>query len=150
MRAAAQVLGWGVAGAVCACSPATARGPDSTAAAAAAAPVDEDAVYRRVVEGMSCKQQPNGQLDCEYRVGRSLWFAIPAVGRYDAAVTVFRADWDGDYYLTYGELHGCAIVKAGKTRPEEERLQFAFVSPKDGKVYRDWPSCKRNSFVPDR
>ena len=103
-------------------------------------PQEPNPTYDAVVRGMSCKQQSNGQLDCDYAVGRSLRFTIAGVGQEDGAITFFKVDFDKDYYATIGALHGCVIVKpAHPTR--ETGLHFAFVSPRDGKVYRDWQTC---------
>ncbi|MEJ1966493.1 MAG: hypothetical protein WDO56_35125 [Gammaproteobacteria bacterium] len=59
----------------------------------------------------------------------------------DAAVTFYKVDWDGDYYATYGLLHGCVIIKPG-TGGAASGLSFAFVSPINGKVYRTWEQCR--------
>jgi hypothetical protein len=89
---------------------------------------------------MVCTQQANGQLDCDYKVGHSLQFTIAGIGQDDAAITFFKVDFDGDYYATIGVLHGCVIVKPAHPTPDSG-LALAFVSPRNGKVYKDWPSC---------
>lgn len=103
---------------------------------------DPNPTYDAVVRGMVCTQQPNGQLDCEYKVGRSLRFAIAGVGQDDAAITFFKVDFDGDYYASVGVLHGCVVVKPSHPTVEEG-IQLAFVSPRNGKVYKDWRSCSK-------
>lgn len=82
---------------------------------------------------MMCKQKPTSlsgapEVDCEYRVGLSLHFAIASIGQDDTAVTFFRVDWDGDYYASVGGYHGC-VIKPGKTRGKTTLLDVAFVSP---------------------
>ena len=108
--------------------------------------------YEAVVKGMSCKQQTSlavTQLDCEYRVGRSLEFVIAGVGQSDAAITVVRSNgYDADYYASIGVAHGCVIVKPGAAAREAALRRgidadFAFVSPKNGKVYKVWQECAR-------
>jgi hypothetical protein len=106
--------------------------------------------YDVAVAGMSCKQQTSGQLDCNYAVGRSLRFAIAGVGEGDAAITFYKVDFDGDYYASVGTLHGCVIVKPAQPDPRQGPPSFAFVSPKDGKVYRDWQTCQRVTRAPNR
>jgi hypothetical protein len=96
--------------------------------------------YDAVVAGMNCKQQSRGQLDCMFTVGKSLRFEIVGVGQEDAAITFYKVDFDGDYYASVGVMHGCVIVKQAHPAPTTG-LHFAFVSPKNGKVYRDWPTC---------
>ena len=109
-------------------------------------------VVNAVVAGMTCKQTNQAlaspRLDCDYRVGNDLHFQILGVGQPDATVKVLRADSKGDYYLSVGGLHTCVVVEEGdKTygpRTAPARFpQFAFVSPKNGKVYSDWSTCDR-------
>lgn len=101
----------------------------------------ENATYDAVLAGRECKDESQ-QITCEYRVGRSLYFAVVGIGSPDTAITVFKSDWDGDYYATYGLLHGCVIVKPGAKAPTSSLLMFAFVSPKNGKVYPSWGACQ--------
>jgi len=98
--------------------------------------------YDLVVEGMKCHQNVMGSLECDYRVGPSLHFNIAGVGDKDASIAFFASSFDGDYYATVGVLHGCVIVKPGKTAKRAGLLDFAFVSPRSGKVYLDWESCQ--------
>lgn len=103
---------------------------------------DVTTVVQAVAKGTSCQRSEGfAQLDCEYRVGKGLYFSIAGVGRDDAAVTFFKVDWDADYYATVGvgRGHQCVIVKAGaKTRFP---LAMAFVSPRSGKVFDNWQAC---------
>lgn len=98
--------------------------------------------YDAVVKAMKCTQQLTGQLDCEYRVGKSFRLEIAGVGQSDAAITFYKVDFDGDFYATVGVLHGCVVVKPAH-HPPGQFAQFAFISPKDGKVYRDWQTCSK-------
>ena len=60
----------------------------------------------------------------------------------DAGITFMSSSFEGDYYATVGMMHGCVIVKPGKTLSYPGALlDFAFVSPRTGKVYTDWVSC---------
>ena len=95
--------------------------------------------YEAVVAGMSCKQVPSGRLDCEYKVGNSLRFAISGVGQPDAVVNFFHVDPQGDYMAGIAPLHGCVIVRP--TARPDSTATAAFVSPTDGKVYRNWNTC---------
>jgi len=98
--------------------------------------------YDVVVAGMKCQQNSMGSLECDYRVGDSLHFNIAGVGDRDAGITFFASSFDGDYYASVGLLHGCVIVKPGKKVDGPALLDFAFVSPRTGKVYSDWESCQ--------
>jgi hypothetical protein len=101
----------------------------------------DNKTYDVVVAGRKCTDE-NQQITCEYHVGSSLHFAVVALGTPEMAVTFFKADWDGDYYASYGFLHGCIIVKPGLKAPPSTLPMFAFVSPKNGKVYPDWRMCR--------
>ena len=100
--------------------------------------------YDAVVQGMSCKQQTSGRMDCEYRVGKSLRFLISGVGQQDVVINFFKVDVDEDYFATVAPLHGCIAV-----RPAQARLDttsnLAFVSPQDGKIYRNWNTCLKTA-----
>ena len=97
-----------------------------------------------VIAGMGCKQIARDQLDCEYRVGRDLHFTISGVGDEDADVTFMKSSFDGDYYGSVALAYRCAIVKPGGANRLKllDAGALAFVSPKNGKVYADWQSCK--------
>jgi hypothetical protein len=84
------------------------------------------------------------QLDCEFRVGKSLRFGIAGVGLADAGIVFSKSDIDGDYYAAFGLEHHCVIVWPGAATNKQSpgrSLDVAFVSPFDGKVYRNWQSC---------
>ena len=94
--------------------------------------------YDVVMSGKKCSEQNSiQQLDCKYVVGKSLSFEISGIGMRDRGVTVYKSDFDGDYYISYGVGHGCVIVKNSKNI-----LNLAFVSPKNGKVYKTWEACQ--------
>lgn len=99
--------------------------------------------YQVVVAGMKCLQNSMGSMECEYRVGRSLHFNIAGVGDKDAGIAFLASSFEGDYYAGIGVMHGCVIVKPGKAIEGPAALDFAFVSPRSGKVYSDWESCQR-------
>jgi len=96
-----------------------------------------------IVAGMKCRQNSMGSMECDYRVGRSLYFNIAGVGDKDASITFFASSFEGDYYGSIGVMHGCVIVKPGKAIEGPGVFDFAFVSPRSGKVYADWQSCQQ-------
>lgn len=96
--------------------------------------------YQVVVSGQKCSSSRN-QIQCDYRIGRSLLVQIVGVGLPEVAITTYQADDKGDYYASVGMLHGCVIVKPGEQTPLEGWGNLAFISPKNGKVYRDWRTC---------
>lgn len=105
--------------------------------------------YDEVLKGKQCAQHPNLQtLSCEYKVGADLHISIDGIGQEDTGVTFVKSNADGDFYATYGILHGCVVVKRGPKSYLEGKSDlgsmsdYAFISPRNGKVYRSWPQCK--------
>ena len=113
-----------------------------TVATVHAAP-GRSSTYDAIITGMKCKQNSMGSLECDYHAGRSLYFNIAGVGDKDASITFFASSFEGDYYGSVGVLHGCVIVKPGKALEGTAMFDFAFVSPRNGKVYMDWQSCQQ-------
>jgi len=110
----------------------------------------EDSTYALTLAGKSCKVWGNEQtLSCEYRVGTGLRFSINGIGNPDTGVAFLKSSIEADFYAGYGMLHGCIIIKRGRKGLSNPALlgpgtitDFAFVSPKNGKVYRDWVKCQ--------
>lgn len=109
--------------------------------------------YDDVVAGTKCSQsqpayQRSSQMDCEFKVGRSLYFEVAGVGQPDVAFTVYKADIDGDYYASFplsGKVHDCAIIKPGRKAVRANivpSLDVAFVSGRTGRVFRTWEECR--------
>jgi hypothetical protein len=94
-----------------------------------------------VTRGMTCTQNPVGSMECEYRVGRSLHFAVVGVGDSDGAITFYSVSMAGDYYASVTVVHPCVIVKPGEAN-KAPLLDLAFVSPRTGKVYTTWQACE--------
>ena len=111
---------------------------------AQAAPAFSGETYDAVVVGRACGIDKLQQLTCDYKVGKDLRISIPAVGTPDVGVTILKSDFDGDYYATFGLMHQCVVVKTGGklTSIPGTFSDYAFISPKNGKVYQDWESCK--------
>ena len=109
-----------------------------------------ESTFDVVTRGKSCttNKADRGQLECTYRVGKNLRFSIAGVGTTDAGIVFEKSDIDGDFYGVYGLQHGCVAVWPGSasiTRRDRPRkaIDLAFVSPKNGNVYHDWPACGR-------
>jgi hypothetical protein len=97
--------------------------------------------YDDVVTGMRCSENQSGDLECDYRVGQSLHFAIVAPGKPDGSIYFYSASFEGDYFAAVGISHGCVVVRPGKSASEGRQLDLAFVSPRSGRVYRSWQDC---------
>jgi len=102
-----------------------------------------DQTYDNVIKGKSCKESGSQRLDCTYRVGRDLYIAIAGIGMPDTGINFYASSLEGDYYASVGVLHGCIIVTPGKSSGSSEEEGYAFISPKNGKVYKDWRSCMK-------
>lgn len=104
--------------------------------------------YELVLAGKKCAERDNQQLDCDYKAGTGLWISIAGIGLPDTAVAFMRSSFDGDFYGTYGIAHGCIIIKRGKKNKSSalegpgSPIDFAFISPRNGKVYRNWTECQ--------
>lgn len=106
--------------------------------------VADVSTYDVTLKAKQCKEGLNQQLDCDYKIGDDFHLSIAGVGQSDAGVTFMKSNFNGKYYGTFGILHGCVIVKTGMKNTTNNPLDFAFVSPKNGKVYKDWEGCGKN------
>ncbi len=61
----------------------------------------------------------------------------------DTGINFYASSLEGDYYASVGVLHGCITVTPGKLSEGKEDGGYAFISPKNDKVYKDWRSCKK-------
>ena len=107
-----------------------------------AAPESPD-TYAALVKGMKCSQESQGHMNCDYRVGHSLHFEIRDVGEELCTINFLASSFEGDYWGSYGLPFGCVVVKPGMVFKGPGAFDFAFVSPRSGKVYKDWQSCQR-------
>jgi hypothetical protein len=110
---------------------------------------DVKSTYDQVIEGKSCQESRTQSLDCKYKVGKDLFISIPGIGQPNTGVTFLKSDWNGDFYATFGIMHGCVIVKRGDKSRDDKSLvgpgsliDFAFISPRNGKVYKKWEWCQ--------
>ncbi len=97
--------------------------------------------YDDVVAGMRCSQNSRGDLECDYRVGRSLHFTIVAPGKPDASIYFYSASVQGDYFAVVSISNGCVVVRPGQSASQKRQLDLAFVSTRNGKVYRTANDC---------
>ena len=115
-------------------------GREGAAAYAESAPT----VYEAVLKGKTCKYEESSQsLNCEYTVGTGLHFVIEGLGQRDTGITFLKSSADEDFFASLGLLHGCVIVARGKKGEGIADVpEFAFVSPRNGKVYKSWEECQ--------
>jgi hypothetical protein len=98
--------------------------------------------YDLALKAKECKEGLNQRLDCNYKIGDDFHLSIAGVGQSDAGVTFIKSNYYGEYYGTFGVLHGCVIVSKGIKNISKSPFDFAFISPLNGKIYKDWESCK--------
>ena len=100
----------------------------------------ETTTHDAVVNGMSCSQISTGSMECIYKIGNDLVISIAGVSENDAGITIYKSNGiEGDYYPTFGILHGRIIIKPGEKAGRI--FDYAFISPKNGKVYGTWQEC---------
>lgn len=99
--------------------------------------------YDATINGKKCKESTNQTLSCDYKIGNSLHISINGIGAPDTGVSFIKSDFDGDFYGTFAIGHGCIIVASGNNHGKgKEFFDYAFISPRNGKVYKDWKQCK--------
>ena len=99
--------------------------------------------FDATVTGAVCTPASDGVLSCHYKIGKGLELSIAAVGQSDAGIGFLRSNIDSDYYARFGVQHGCVIVMYGKRGLDQAKaVDFAFVSPRTGRVYKQWSACK--------
>lgn len=109
----------------------------------------ESSTYDIVSSCKKCKETPSREISCEYKVGKDLHLSVDGIGGEWTGIAFMKSDYDGDFYAAFGIRHGCVIVKRGKKNWKNvadhgpgSPFDYAFISPKNGKVYRDWTDCK--------
>jgi hypothetical protein len=102
-----------------------------------------DLAYEDTMKGKKCTvSKYNQSLGCQYIVGKDLEFAIDGIGSSGTMITIFRSNWDGDYYANFLLKYDCVTVKYGKKNLDLFSLgDAAFVSSKNGKVYKTLKEC---------
>ena len=99
--------------------------------------------YEATIEGKKCKENASQLISCDYKVGKSLHISINGIGTPDTGISFMKSDFDGDFYGTFGVAHGCIIIASGDNNGKGKAFyDYAFISPKNGKIYKDWKQCK--------
>jgi len=98
--------------------------------------------YQDIIKGKSCEESSSQQIDCEYKVGNDLLIYIAGIGLPDTSISFYASSREGDYFARVGIQHGCIIVVPGQSSKRPLSGNMAFVSPRNGKVYEDWRTCK--------
>lgn len=101
-----------------------------------------ESTYDLVLSGKQCGESKNQQINCNYRIGGDFWLSLAGVGTPSVGIAFMKSEFEGNYYGTYGALHGCVIIQPGTSNKSTDHPNVAFISPLNGKVYRTWADCK--------
>jgi len=98
-----------------------------------------------VKRGVDCNLRPDGSLACRYRAGRDLEFELRDVGEPGVTLRLIRSSEAGDYRADRDMMSRCVFVRHGARGREAGGSEFtyAFVSGKNGFVYRSLRDCRR-------
>lgn len=94
--------------------------------------------YTTLLSNKKCQESSNQLLSCSYKADKSLHVEIAGIGGASTGIAFIKSDFNGGYYGKFGLLHGCVIINNSNNFGD-----FAFISPKNGKIYKDWPSCQK-------
>ncbi len=100
-------------------------------------PIWANDTYEKTLFGRLCEEDSQGQINCIYKIGKDLEIWINGIGLPDTGVTFAKSNVEGDFYATFGMRHLCVII-SGKYLMQG----IAFISPKNGQVYKDWETCQ--------
>lgn len=101
-----------------------------------------ESTYDLILSGKQCEESQNQQINCNYRIRNDFWLSLAGVGTPSVGVAFMKSEFEGNYYGTYGTMHGCVIIQPGTANKSSEYPNVAFVSPLNGKVYRTWADCQ--------
>lgn len=104
--------------------------------------LQDHSTYNEVIAGMKSQKNQLGDLEYNYRVGRSLHFAIVGPGKSNSSIYFYAASFEGDYFAVVNISDKCVIVRPGQSAPSSKRVDIAFVSTQSGKVYRTLEECR--------
>lgn len=106
----------------------------------------KDYAFNAVRESKECHASLQS-INCTYRLGDHLKFSIDGVGEIDAAVTFEFVSPESPYHARFAIKSSCVLIqrKLLNTPYSEAISDMAFVSLRNGKVYRTWPECKESA-----
>lgn len=109
---------------------------------------DQNTLVESLKQARSCKVSTRfetNQIDCDYKL-TNFHLSIAGVGQDDAGIGFMNSNFDDLFWGSVGKLHGCVIIKAGRSHPgrlKHEHVKPAFISPVNGVVYDDWQLCSK-------
>lgn len=90
----------------------------------------------------SCFSQKSGTIECHYKAGKTLEITIVGVGEADGSIIFVQSNEKGDFYAKFQLALGCILVKPGDGNKVNHFLDFAFISPTNGKAYSTGMECE--------
>lgn len=102
-------------------------------------------IYEMIKNGMKCGKPYSGGIDCTYSA-LDVEFTIVGIGQPYGWIQFNRSDSSGLLYAGYGMSHGCIVIEPGEKSHKDDLAKLVeaervWVSPKNGKIYRDWSLC---------
>lgn len=101
-----------------------------------------ESTYELILSGKQCEESQDQQVNCNYRIRNDFWLSVAGVGDSSVGVAFMKSEFEGNYFGTYGGWHGCVVIQPGAANKSAEYSDVAFVSPRNGKVYRTWADCQ--------
>lgn len=95
-----------------------------------------ETAYDLLIASRTCRDAYSQNISCTYSAGDSLQLEITSIGSVTTGIVFRKSDFYGGFYAAYGISHGCVVVNNAK-----DMRNPAFISPKNGKVYRSWKEC---------
>ncbi len=104
-----------------------------------------DHAYNALLASKECHKSPNQSITCTYTVDDDLVFSVEGIGEVDAAVTPFSyVASDSRHYARFASRPGCVLIQRKSKKAStfiEAMKDLAYVSLRNGKVYRTWQEC---------
>jgi hypothetical protein len=97
-------------------------------------------IHDVVRDSRNCWFEDQKGFTCEFVIGENLKFVMVDVGGPETTTLVQKSDSEnGKYYLNVNASHNCLII--GDQASQLFQGGFAYISPKNAKVYKNAASC---------
>ena len=102
----------------------------------------QDRLFRRALDGTTCREVPNNGRYCNYKFGEFLEIGVKDVGGSDTVIGFHRSDIRNELYAVL--YFGCVAVVPGQAHTRNYSSDYGvFISPRTGDVYRTSAECRR-------
>jgi hypothetical protein len=107
--------------------------------------LDEQSTYERVLLGKKCDSEITRAQNfyCAYAIGDGFLIHISDIGKPGSTILFTNSNNKGDFFAAFQMRTGCVVVSPGQANESlRNKLGYAWISPKTGKVYDDARECK--------